>query len=185
MECLPPRHNTVFCLSWEFMLQTHPESCNPSKSICYCSAPSLPCLTLIRDGSSWNHYHQLTSLPGWLSLDFPVISEDIKHSKQLIHMNLLLFFFPCTHQLFKRRHLYIFRIIYLKNVCTETLRKIKKRKQKQWCVYVRRMILRKGSFKMEFNPRLGIYSNVEPICRHCQNTEKHTERETATKTDVT
>lgn len=42
IECLPPRHNSVFCLSWEFMLQTHPESCNPSKSICYCSASSRP-----------------------------------------------------------------------------------------------------------------------------------------------
>lgn len=39
-----PHHSTLstFCLSWEFMSQTHPESCNPSKSICYCSAPSHP-----------------------------------------------------------------------------------------------------------------------------------------------
>lgn len=33
---------SLSCLSWEFMSHTHPESCNPSKSICCCSAPSLP-----------------------------------------------------------------------------------------------------------------------------------------------
>lgn len=53
-----PLHS-LFCLSWDFMSQTHPESCNPSKSICYCRASSLPIPILYEGGTSLNHHHRV------------------------------------------------------------------------------------------------------------------------------
>lgn len=79
------------------------------------------------------------------------------------------------------------RIIYLQYICTETLKEIKGQKAKTAFCACSEYNFKEGggskwSFKKQtknkqFNPRLEIYSNVEPTCHHCQNTEKETERE--------
>lgn len=66
-------------------------------------------------------------------------------------------------------------IIYLQGVCT------KSQKENQWqngkekqCVYVCGM--KNIVEDKEFNPRLEIYSNVEPACHRYQNTGRERER---------